>query len=132
MDRENQEETMILSIDLEPGNHGGARTSTMSQKHNLPFCKVLTQVLVIDDLPFPTKYFRQFPRKDVPAKNKASIKEGVKAEDILERILEEEMKVTPKELWAVVPKLYMALKEILMSKHSAKENPNMVLETEES
>jgi len=29
----------------------------------------------------------------------------VKAEEILDRMLEEEMKVTPKELWAVAPKL---------------------------
>jgi len=39
-------------------------------------------------------------------------------------MLEREMKVTPKELWAVVPKLQAALKEILTSKQSAKEEPN--------
>ena len=65
-------------------------------------------------------------------KNKAPIKEGVKAEDILERMLEGEIKVTPKELWAVAPKLHAALKEILTSKWSVKESPNTTLEAEEN
>ena len=34
----------------------------------------------------------------MPVKNKAPIEEEVKAEEILNRMLEEEMKVTPKEL----------------------------------
>jgi len=78
----------------------------------------------INVLLLPAKYFRQIPRKDNPLKNKAPIKEGVKAKDILDRMLEGEMKVTPKELWAVAPKLHAALKEILMSKRSAREEPN--------
>jgi len=45
-------------------------------------------------------------------------------------MLEGEMKVTPKELWAVVPKLQAALKEILTSKQSAKEEPNQDPETD--
>jgi len=90
--------------------------STTSQKHEFPYHKVPTQVLVVDVPPLPAKYFRQIPRKDLPLKNKAPIEEGMKAEDILDRILEGEMKVTPKELWAVTPKLHVALKEILTSK----------------
>jgi len=54
-------------------------------------------------------------------KNRAPIEEGVKAEEILDRMLEGEMKVTPKELWAVALKLQAALKEILISKHSNKD-----------
>jgi len=57
----------------------------------------------------------------MPVKNRAPIEEGVKAEEILDRMLEGEMKVTPKELWAVAPKLRAALKEILTSKHSNKD-----------
>ena len=132
VDRENQEETMTSSLDLEAGNHGGTRTSTTSQKHDFRFRKVPTQVPVVDVPPLPAKYFRQLPRKDTPAKNKAPIEEGVKAEDILERMLEGEMKVTPKELWAVALKLRTALKEILTSKRSVKESPNATLEAEGS
>jgi len=45
-------------------------------------------------------------------------------------MLEGEMKVTPKELWAVVPKLWVALKEILMSKQSVRDKLNQDLETD--
>ena len=38
------------------------------------------------------------------------------------------MKVTPKELWTVAQKLRTALKEILTSKQSAREEPNQDLE----
>jgi len=57
----------------------------------------------------------------MPIKNRALIEEGVKAEEILDRMLEGEMKVTPKELWAVAPKLRAALKEILISKRLNKD-----------
>ena len=57
----------------------------------------------------------------MPIKNRVPIEEGVKAKEILDRILEGEMKVTPKELWAIVPKLRVALKEILISKHLNKD-----------
>ena len=57
----------------------------------------------------------------MPIKNKAPIEKGVKAKEILDRILEGKMKVTPKELWAMVPKLQAALKEILISKCSNKD-----------
>jgi len=57
----------------------------------------------------------------MPVKNRAPIEEGVKAEKILDRMLEGEMKVTPKELWAVALKLRAALKEILTSKRSNKD-----------
>jgi len=76
---------------------------------------------IVNILLFPVKYFRQFPQRDIPVKNKISIEKGVKAEEILDRMLEREMKVTPKELWAMVPKLQAALKEILMSKCSNKD-----------
>jgi len=56
-------------------------------------------------LPLPAKYFKQFQKKEIPLKSKAPIEEGIKAEDILDRILESEMTVMPKELWAIVPKL---------------------------
>jgi len=78
-------------------------------------------VPVVDVPPLPAKYFRQFPWRDMPVKNRAPIEEGVKAEEILNRMLEGEMKVTPKELWAVAPKLRAALKEILTSKCSNKD-----------
>jgi len=57
-----------------------------------------TQVPVVDVPPLPAKYFRQFPWRDMPVKNRAPIEEGVKAEEILDRMLEGEMKVIPKEL----------------------------------
>jgi len=65
--------------------------------------------------PLPAKYFRQFQKKEISSRPKAPIEEGVKAEDILNRILEGEMMVTLKELWAIAPKLRTALKEILTS-----------------
>jgi len=55
-------------------------------------------VPVVNVSPLPAKYFRQFPQRNIPVKNKAPIEEEVKAEKILDRILEGEMKVTPKEL----------------------------------
>ena len=130
VNRQNLDEDFSSSIDAEEGTYSRIRTSTTSQKHEFPYCKVPTQVPVIDVLPLPAKYFRQIPRKDLPLKNKAPIEEGVKAEDILDRMLEGEMKVTPKELWAVAPKLCTALKEILTSKRSAREEPNQDLEIE--
>ena len=48
----------------------------------------------------------------------------------MDRMLEGEIKVTPKELWAVAPKLRTALKEILTSKRSAREESNQDLEIE--
>jgi len=102
---------------------------TTSQKHKFPYRKVSIQVLVVDVPLLPVKYFRQISRKDRPSKNKAPIEEGVKAEDILDRILEGEMKVTLKELWAV-PKLWAALKEILTNKHSVRDELNQDLETD--
>jgi len=65
------------------------------------------------------------------SKNKAPIEEEVKAEDILDQILEGEMKVTPKKLWAIAPKLCIALKEILMSKHSIQNESNTALAVDE-
>jgi len=116
VNKQNLDEDSFLSTDTEEGTRSRIRTSTTSQKHEFPYCKVPTQVPVVDVPPLPAKYFRQIPRKDLPLKNKAPIEERVKAEDILDRMLEGEIKVTPKELWAVAPKLRAALKEILTSK----------------
>ena len=86
--------------------------------------------------PLPAKYFRQFQKKDTLPKPKAPIEEGVKAEDILERMLKGEMTVTPKELWAIASKLQTAIKEILTSrqtnqkgKETAREPPRKALES---
>jgi len=75
--------------------------------------------------PLPAKYFRQFQKKEVLPKPKVPIEEGVKAEDILDRILEDEMTVTPKELWAIVPKLQTALKKILTSWRASTEKTEL-------
>jgi len=128
VNKQNLDEEESSSTDTEEGTHSRIRTSTTSQKHEFSYHKVPTQVLVVDVPLFPAKYFRQIPRKDLPLKNKAPIKERVKAKDILDRMLEGEMKVTPKELWAITPKLRAALKEILTSKQSAREEPNQDLE----
>jgi len=66
--------------------------------------------------PLPVKYFRQFQKKEIPLRPKPPIEDGVKAEDILDRILEGKMTVMSKELWAIAPKLQTALKEILTSR----------------
>jgi len=55
-------------------------------------------VLVVNVPLLPTKYFRQFPQRNILVKNKTPIKKEVKAEKILNRMLEEKMKVTSKEL----------------------------------
>jgi len=78
--------------------------------------------------PLPAKYFRQFQKKEIPSRPKALIEDGVKAEDILDRILEGEMTVTPKELWAIAPKLRTALKEILTSRRASAEGKGLSLE----
>jgi len=116
VNKQNRDEEKSSSTNTEEGTRSRTRTSTTSQKHKFPYRKVPTQVPVVNVPLLPAKYFRQIPKKDSLLKNKAPIKEGVKAEDILDRILEGEMKVTPKELWAIAPKLRAALKEILTSK----------------
>jgi len=121
VNRWHQDEEESSPERAENGTCSGSRTSTTSQNHKFPYRKVPTQMSVIDVPPLPAKYFRQFPWRDMPVKNKAPIEEGVKAEEILDRMLEGEIKVTPKELWAVAPKLQAALKEILTSKCSNKE-----------
>ena len=128
VNRQNLDENSSSSTDAEEGTHSRIRTSTTSQKHEFPYHKVPTQVPVVDVLLFPAKYFKQIPQKDVPSKNKTPIEKGVKAKDILNRMLEEEMKATSKELWAVAPKLQVALKEILMSKQLVRDELNQDLE----
>ena len=77
--------------------------------------------------PLPAKYFRQFQKKEIPSRPKAPIEDGVKAEDILDRILEGKMTVMPKELWAIAPKLQTALKEILTSRRASAEGKELSL-----
>jgi len=79
--------------------------------------------------PLPAKYFRQFQKKEIPSRPKVPIEDGVKAEDILDRILEGKMTVTPKELWAIVSKLWTALKEILTSRRASAEGKGLSLES---
>ena len=76
-------------------------------------------------LPLPAKYFRQFQKKEIPPKPKAQKEEGVKTEDILDRMLEGEMTVMPKELWVIVPKLQTVLKEILTSCRASAEEKEL-------
>ena len=78
--------------------------------------------------PLPAKYFRQFQKKEISSRLKAPIEDGVKVEDILDRILEDEMTVMPKELWAIAPKLWTALKEILTSRRASAEGKELSLE----
>jgi len=90
---------------------------TFARRPEFLYKEVLAQRPVVEVPPLPAKYFRQFQRKEIPAKPKALI-EGVKTSDILERMLEGEMKVILKELWVIAPKLWTALKDILTSRHS--------------
>ena len=79
--------------------------------------------------PLAAKYFRQFQKKEIPSRPKVPIEDGVKAEDILDRILEGEMTVTLKELWEIAPKLRTALKEILTSCRASAEGKGLSLES---
>jgi len=130
VNRQNLDKDFFSSTDAKEGTCSKIKTSTTSQKYKFPYRKVPTQVLVVDVLLLLAKYFRQIPQKDLPSKNKMPIKKGVKTEDILDRILKEEVKVTPKELWTVAPKLQMALEEILMSKQSVRDELNQNLKTD--
>jgi len=98
VNRQNQNKEESSLGRAETRTRSGSRMSATSQNHEFPYRKVPIQVPVVDVLPLPVKYFRQFPRRDIPVKNRAPIEEGVKAEEILDRMLEGEMKVTPKEL----------------------------------
>jgi len=120
VNRRNREEKESSPERTENGTCSESRTSTTSQNHEFPYQKVSIQVLVVDVPPLLAKYFRQFPWRDMLVKHKAPIEEGVKAEKILDRMLEGEIKVTSKKLWAVALKLWAALKEILTSKRSNK------------
>jgi len=51
---------------------------TFARRPEFPYRGVPTQKPVMEVPPLPTKYFRQFQRKEIPAKPKALIKEGVK------------------------------------------------------
>ena len=98
VNRQNQNEEESSPGRAETGTCSGSRTSTTSQNYEFPYRKMPTQVPVVDVPPLPAKYFRQFPWRDMPVKNRAPIEEGVKAEEILDRMLEGKMKVISKEL----------------------------------
>jgi len=121
VNRQNQNKEESSPGRAETGTCSESRTSTTSQNHEFSYRKVPIQVPVVNVPLLPAKYFRQFSQRDMPVKNRAPIEEGVKAEEILDRMLEGKMKVTPKELWTVAPKLRAALKEILTSKRSNKD-----------
>ena len=93
VNRQNQNEEGSLPERTETGTRSRSRTSATSQNHEFPYRKMPTQVPVVDVPPLPAKYFRQFPWRDMPIKNRAPIEEGVKAEEILDRMLEGEIKV---------------------------------------
>jgi len=84
--RRNQNKEESSPERAETGTRSGSRTSTTSQNHEFPYRKVPTQVPVVDVPLLPARYFRQFPRRDMPVKNRAPIEEGVKAEEILDRM----------------------------------------------
>jgi len=86
VNRRNQNEEESSPGRAETRTHSGSRTSTTSQNHKFPYRKVPTQVPVVDVPPLLAKYFRQFPRRDMPVKNRAPIEEGVKTEEILDRM----------------------------------------------
>ena len=75
-----------------------AAGKTFARRPEFPYKGVLAQRPIVEVPLLPAKYFRQFQRKEIPAKPKAPIEEGIKTSDILERMLEGEMKVMPKEL----------------------------------
>jgi len=98
VNRQNQNKEESSPGRVETGTRSESRTSTTSQNHEFSYRKVPIQVPVVNVPPFPAKYFRQFSQRDMPVKNRAPIEEGVKAEEILDRMLEGKMKVTSKEL----------------------------------
>jgi len=97
----------------------------LTKRNEFPYQGVSTQKLVVEVPLLPAKYFRQFQKKEIPSRPKAPIEDSIKAEDILDRILEGEMTVMLKELWAIAPKLRTALKEILTSRHASTEGKEL-------
>jgi len=122
---ESQETEVITESRTSPRTLGSRARKTFAKQNKFLYQGVLTQKLVVEVLPLPTKYFRQFQKKEIPPKPKAPIEEGVKVEDILDRILEGKMTVMSKELWAIVPKLWTALKEILTSCRASAEKKEL-------
>ena len=99
-----------------------------AKRNEFLYQELLTQKPVVEVPPLPAKYFRQFQIKDTLSKSKASIEEGIKAENILERMLEGEMTIMLKELWAIAPKLRTTIKEILTSRRTNQEGKETVQE----
>ena len=99
-----------------------------AKRNEFLYQELLTQKPVVEVPPLPAKYFRQFQIKDTLSKSKASIEEGIKAKNILERMLEGEMTIMLKELWAIAPKLRTTIKEILTSRRTNQEGKETVQE----
>jgi len=118
---ENQDTREITETRKSPRTTEEVVGRAFAKRNKFPYRGVLTQKPVVEVPPLLAKYFRQFQKKDTPPKPKAPIEEGVKAKDILERMLEGEMTVMPKELWAIAPKLRTAIKEILISRWTNQE-----------
>jgi len=122
---ESRETEVITEPRVSPRAPRSGTEKTFAKWNKFLYRGVPTQKLVVEVLPLPAKYFRQFQKKEVPSRPKAPIEDGVKVEDILDRILEGEMTVMPKELWAIAPKLQTALKEILTGRRASVEGKEL-------
>jgi len=98
VNKQNQDKKESSPERAENRTRSRSRMLTISQNHEFPYQKMPIQIPVVDVPLLLAKYFRQFPQRDMPVKNKVPIEKEVKAEEILDRMLEREMKVTPKEL----------------------------------
>ena len=95
---ESRETEVITESRTSPRAPESRAGKTFAKQNKFPYQGVPTQKPVVEVLPLPAKYFRQFQKKEIPPKSKALIEEDVKTEDILDRILEGEMTVMLKEL----------------------------------
>jgi len=70
VNRQNRDEEKSLLERVENETRSGSKMSTTSQNHEFSYQKISTQVLVVDILPLPAKYFRQFSQRNMLVKNK--------------------------------------------------------------
>ena len=125
---ENQDTREITKTRKSPKTMEEVVGRAFAKRNEFLYQELLTQKPVVEVPPLPAKYFRQFQIKDTLSKSKASIEEGIKAENILERMLEGEMTIMLKELWAIAPKLRTTIKEILTSRRTNQEGKETVQE----
>jgi len=125
---ENQDTREITKTRKSPKTMEEVVGRAFAKRNEFLYQELLTQKPVVEVPPLPAKYFRQFQIKDTLSKPKASIEEGIKAENILERMLEGEMTIMLKELWAIAPKLRTTIKEILTSRRTNQEGKETVQE----